>query len=252
MVMSEVYKWSCDVLGPLHRTGDLHGCKLENGKVTTPPGFKQAWKGLHEAGWALAGRAQSYGGQQGPFTLHTMVEEFLSGANTAFNMYPGLTLGAAEVIHAFGTEEQKQKYCAKHVRRQVRRHDVPHRAARRLRRRRADDHARSRRPTASTRSRGTKIFISGGDHDLTENIVHLVLARTPEAPGGTKGLSLFIVPRDRLDGSGSNDVAVSGIEHKMGINGSATCVLNFGENDNCIGELVGTRGAAGHAARCST
>jgi alkylation response protein AidB-like acyl-CoA dehydrogenase len=239
MVMSEAYKWSCDVLGPLHRAGDLHGCKLENGKVTTPPGFKQAFKALHEAGWASLAVPSEYGGQQGPFTLHTMVQEFLSGANTAFTMYPGLTLGAAEVIQAHGTDEQKQRYCEKLfsgkfggtmcLTEPEAGSDVGASTTRAI-----------RLGDGKYKISGTKIFITGGDHDLTENILHLVLARTSDAPGGTRGLSLFIVARDRLDGSGSNDVTVAGIEHKMGINGSATCMLNFGENDGCIGELVGS------------
>jgi alkylation response protein AidB-like acyl-CoA dehydrogenase len=238
MVMSELYKWACDVLGPLHRVGDLHGCKLENGKVTAPPGFQKAWKSLYEAGWAGLSVPSEFGGQAGPATLYTVSEEIMSGSNTAFTMYPALTMGVAEVIHAHGTDEQKQKYCHPL-------YDGSFGGTMCL----TEPHAGSDVGAALTRAiplgngkykiSGNKIFITGGDHDLSKNILHLVLARTPDAPPGTSGLSLFIVPRDRLDGSGSNDVSVAGIEHKMGINGSATCQLNFGENDNCIGELVG-------------
>jgi alkylation response protein AidB-like acyl-CoA dehydrogenase len=240
MVMSELYKWACDVLGPLHRIGDLHGCKLENGKVTTPPGFREAWKSLYEAGWGGLSVPSEFGGQQGPATLYTVSEEIMSGSNTAFTMYPALTLGVAEVIHAHGTDEQKQKYCQPL-------YDGTFGGTMCL----SEPHAGSDVGANTTRAvrlgdgtykiSGTKIFISGGDQDLTKNILHLVLARTPDAPSGTSGLSLFIVPRDRLDGSGHNDVTVASIEHKMGINGSATCVLNFGENDGCFGELVGTQ-----------
>ncbi|ACY17548.1 acyl-CoA dehydrogenase [Haliangium ochraceum] len=238
MVISEVYKWSCDVLGPLHRTGDA-GCKLEDGKVSTPAGFKAAWKSLYEAGWNSLSVSSEYGGQQGPTTLHTMAEEFMSGANTAFTMYPGLTLGVAELIEAHGTDEQKQALCEKL-------YDGTFGGTMCL----TEPHAGSDVGANTTRATpigdgkykisGTKIYITGGDQDLSENIIHMVLARTADAPQGTRGLSLFIVPRDRLDGSGSNDVSVAGIEHKMGINGSATCILNFGENDECIGELVGS------------
>ncbi|GAB4566358.1 MAG: acyl-CoA dehydrogenase C-terminal domain-containing protein [Haliangiales bacterium] len=238
MVMGEVYKWACDILGPLHQAGD-QGCKLENGKVTTPKGFKEAWKALYEAGWGSLATSSEFGGQDGPATLHTMAEEFLSGANTAFTMYPMLTLGVAEVIAAHGTEEQKKTYCEQL-------HDGRFAGTMCL----TEPHAGSDVGASTTKATplgdgkykitGTKIYITGGDHDLSDNIIHLVLARTPDAPSGTRGLGLFIVPRDRMDGSGSNDVAVGSIEHKMGINGSATCVLNFGENDDCVGELVGT------------
>ncbi|WP_428263141.1 acyl-CoA dehydrogenase [Haliangium sp.] len=238
MLMGEVYKWATEVLGPLHQVGD-QGCKLSDGKVTTPPGFRDAWKALYDAGWAGLAVTSEYGGQDGPATLHTMAEEFLSGANTAFTMYPMLTLGVGEVIATHGTDEQKATLCGKLF-------DGTYGGTMCL----TEPHAGSDVGANTTKATrlgdgrykisGTKIYITGGDHDLSENIIHLVLARTPDAPAGTRGLSLFIVPRDRLDGSGSNDVSVGGIEHKMGINGSATCVLNFGENDDCIGELVGS------------
>lgn len=238
MVLGEVYKWSCEVLGPLNPVADAQGCRVEDGKVKTPKGFKEAWKSFHEAGWGSMAVSSEYGGQDGPFTLHTVAEEMLSGANTAFNMYPGLTLGVGEVIGECGTPEQKKAFCAKLC-------AGTFAGTMCL----TEPHAGSDVGASTTRAtpigdgkykiEGTKIFISAGDHDMAENIIHLVLARTPDAPHGTRGLSLFIVPRDRLDGSGGNDVSVGGIEHKMGINGSATCVLNFGENGACIGEIVG-------------
>lgn len=239
MVLGEIYGWCTEVLGPLNSVGDSHGCTLQDGKVIAPEGFKHAWKSLYQAGWMGLAVSDEWGGQNGPFTLHTVAEEMLSGANTSFNMYPALTQGAADVINEFGTPEQRKALCGKL-------NDGTFAGTMCL----TEPHAGSDVGSSTTRATrvgdgtykitGTKIFISGGDHDLARNIVHLVLARTEDAPAGTRGLSLFIVPRDRLDGSGSNDVLVGNIEHKMGIKGSATCTLNFGENDGCIGELVGT------------
>ena len=238
-VLDEVYKWACEVIGPLNSAGDKRGCVLVDGKVTAPPGFGEAWKSLYEAGWRTLALEEKFGGQAGPFTLHVLAEEIMSGANTAFNMYPGLTQGAADVIGAFGTPEQIEKFCMKM-------HDGTFSGTMCL----TEAHAGSDVGSATTKAtpvgdgtykiEGTKIFISGGDQDFSSNVIHLVLARTPDAPAGTKGLSLFIVPRDRIDGSGSNDVKVGSIEHKMGINASSTCVLNFGDDGNCIGQLVGS------------
>jgi len=240
--LSEAYKWAREVIGPLNATGDAEGCHLEGGHVTTPKGFKAAWKSLYESGWKSVGVDAEYGGAESPRSVQLLVEEFISGANTAFSMYGGLTYGAAEVIEAFGTPEQKALYCE-------RMYSGKWGGTMCL----TEPHAGSDVGSARTKATrnadgtynivGTKIFISAGDHDLTENIVHLVLARTPDAPAGTKGLTLFIVPKVRTDASGklgeSNDVAVGNIEHKMGINASATCILNFGENNACIGVPVG-------------
>lgn len=243
MVLDEAYKFCCEVLGPLNAIGDREGCRFEGGKVKTPPGFRDAWKRLYEAGWKAIGAPAEYDGQGAPATLQICVEEFLCGANPAFNMYPGLAVGAAEVIQHFCTPAQKKLYLHRML------HGVwggtmcltePH----------AGSDVGAARTSAKKLAngrysiKGTKIFISAGDHDLTENIVHLVLARVEGAPPGTKGLSLFLVPKLKItgeDGSlgGDNDVSVANIEHKMGINGSATCVLNFGDEDGCEGELVG-------------
>jgi alkylation response protein AidB-like acyl-CoA dehydrogenase len=237
-VLEEAYGWAQKYLGPYNRSGDEEGCRLENGQVHVPDGFKVAWKALWEAGWRTLAVEESHGGQAGPMTLALMVEEFMSGANTSFNMYPALTHGAAEVIIAFGTPEQQASYVAKLF-------NGTYGGTMCL----TEPHAGSdvgsassvatRRPDGKYDIRGVKIFISGGDQDMSENIIHMVLARTPDAPAGTKGLSLFIVPKLRLEG-GSNDVTVGGIEHKMGIRASTTAVLNFGDSDGCIGELVGT------------
>ncbi|EYF01497.1 acyl-CoA dehydrogenase [Chondromyces apiculatus] len=243
MVVDEAYKFSCEVLGPLNAVGDRTGCRLEGGQVYTPPGFKEAWNKLYEAGWMAVSAEPEYGGQGGPFTLHITIQEFMSGANSAFIMYPGLAFGAAEVIQLFGTDAQKEHYLRTM-------YGGKWGGTMCLTEPQAGSDVGSSRTTAKKLPdgkyaiRGTKIFISGGDHDCAENIVHLVLARVDNAPAGTKGLSLFIVPKVRTNADGSlgeaNDVTVGAIEHKMGINGSATCVLNFGENDGCVGELVGT------------
>jgi len=237
-VLEEVYAWVCKELGPLNSVGDADGCRLEDGKVITPTGFKEAWKSLAEAGWRMLAVDPDQGGQGSPFTVHALAEEMMCGSNTSFNMYPALTQGASEVIERFGTPEQKARYLEKM-------HTGVWAGTMCL----TEPQAGSDVGSATTRAirrddgtydiKGTKIFISGGDQDLTENIVHLVLARTDDAPAGTKGLSLFIVPKVRLDGT-PNDVVCTGLEHKMGIKASSTAMLSFGDNDGCIGELVGT------------
>ncbi|MBC7172635.1 MAG: acyl-CoA dehydrogenase family protein, partial [Polyangiaceae bacterium] len=234
MVLDEVYRFACEVTGPLNQIGDQQGCRIEDGRVKTPEGFKAAWEKLFEAGWATLGSPTELGGQDAPAILHALSSEMLSGSNPAFNMYPGLTLGAAEVIAHFGTERQRNLYvgpmmagsfCGTMCLTE------PHAGSD------VGAATTSARPLPDGRYeiRGTKIFISGGDSDLAENVIHLVLARIEGANPGTKGLSLFIVPRVRVNEDGSlaepNDVAIPSIEHKMGINGSATCVVQFGDED---------------------
>jgi alkylation response protein AidB-like acyl-CoA dehydrogenase len=241
-ILKETYRFATEVLGPLNSVGDREGCKLVDGQVTTPPGFKEAWKQLFEAGLKQIAVPREFGGQGAPYSLYALIEEMTAGANHAFNMYPGLAWGAAEVVAEFGTEAQKRLYADRMF-------NGSWGGTMCL----TESHAGSdvgaattkavRRPDGTYAISGTKIFISGGDQDLTENIVHLVLARLEGAPPGTKGLSLFIVPKHRVSPDGKltrpNDVSVASIEHKMGINGSATCVLNFGEAGECLGELVG-------------
>ncbi len=240
--LAACYRWVCEVIGPLNATADVEGCRIEGGRVMTPRGFKEAWKSLYEAGWKQIAVDEEWGGAGAPQALQVLVEEMISGANTAFGMYSGLAFGAAEVVASFGTDEQKKLYCPRMFGGQWGGTMCL-----------TESQAGSDVGSASTRAtriegggysiRGTKIFISGGDHDLTENIVHLVLARVDGAPPGTKGLTLFIVPKIRPNADGSlgvpNDVSVANIEHKMGINGSATCVLNFGDAGGCIGWPVG-------------
>ncbi len=237
-VLEESYGWVQKYLGPINAIGDEVGCKLENGQVKVPPGFKEAWKALFDAGWRTLATEEKHGGQGGPFTLAMMVEEFMSGSCTSFNMYPALTQGAADVIVTFGTPEQQAKW-------------VPNMTngiwsgTMCLTEPQAGSDVGAAATQATKNADGTynikgnKIFISGGDQDMSANIVHMVLARTPDAPAGTKGLSLFIVPKYKLDGT-SNDVATTGIEHKMGIKASSTAQLAFGDNGTCVGELVGS------------
>ncbi len=241
-ILQETYRFAREVLGPLNGSADREGCKVVDGNVVTPKGFKDAWKQLFEAGLKQIAVPKEHGGQGAPFALYALIEEITSGANTAFNMYPGLAWGAAEVISQCGTEVQKRLFADK----MFNGHFGGTMCL-------SEPHAGSDVGSANTKAvkqadgrykiTGTKIYISGGDHDLAENIVHLVLARIEGAPAGTKGLSLFIVPKKRVGADGAsgqlNDVQVASIEHKMGINGSATCVLNFGENGECFGELVG-------------
>jgi alkylation response protein AidB-like acyl-CoA dehydrogenase len=241
-VLKETYRFAREVLGPLNASADRSGCRLEKGAVLTPEGFQGAWKQLYENGFKSLGVSPEHGGQGAPTLLTVLVEEMLSGANPAFAMYSGLAYGAAGLILECAGPEQVRRYADRmfdgtwggtmcltepHAGTDVG----------------AAKSAARKQPDGSYKLKGTKVFISGGDHDLAENIIHLVLARVEGAPMGTKGLSLFIVPRNRVRPDGSvgenNDVSVASIEHKMGINGSATCVLNFGDADDCVGELVG-------------
>jgi len=243
LMLPEVYRFACEVSGPLNQVGDQEGCKLVDGQVKAPSGFKEAWQRLHEAGWGTLSAEAEYGGQGAPHTLGAIVTELISGSNTSFQMYSGLTLGAAELIASFGTPQQKELFCSKML-------GGTYGGTMCL----TEPHAGSdvgdcttaavKRPDGTYSIKGTKIFISGGDHDLADNIVHMVLARIEGAPKGTKGLSLFIVPKVWVEADGTlgkpNDVATASIEHKMGICGSSTCVLNFGDNDACRGFLCGT------------
>ena len=244
MILDGVYKWAQEVPGPLNHSGDKQGCVLKDGVVTAPKGFKQAWDSLYENGWRGVGLSEEHGGQGGPDTLAMLAGEMISGSNTAFNMYSGLTTGVFEVIEEYGTSEQKKTYLENLV-------NGKFAGTMCLTESQAGSDVGAATSKATPlgdgkyKITGTKIYISGGQQDITENIIHLVLARTPDAPPGTKGLSLFIVPRDHLDGSGTNNVVCAYIEHKMGINGSSTAVLNFGEGGDCVGYLVGTEECKG-------
>ena len=240
--LAECSKFMAETIGPLNSVGDVEGAKLVDGQVITPTGFKEAFKKVVDSGWRMIGMDEEWGGAGAPRTIQGLVNEMMNGANTSFTIYAGLALGVGELISTLGSEEQRQFYCQKIF-------DGKWAGTMCLTEPQAGSDVGASRSRAvkqddgTYKITGTKIFISAGDHDLTENIIHLVLARVDGAPAGTKGLTLFIVPKLKIaaDGTtgGSNDVSVGRLEHKMGINGSATAVLNFGENDGCVGVPVG-------------
>jgi alkylation response protein AidB-like acyl-CoA dehydrogenase len=248
MSLRGAYQFVTETLGPLNSTGDKEGCTIVDGNVKTPTGYKDAWKKVYEGGWKSLSVDAELGGQGAPYVVYTLVEEMLDGANIAFSMYPGLTGGVANLLKEFGTSNQKDRFLQKLF-------EGTYSGTMCLTEPQAGSDVGMARTKAVKRAdgtyniSGTKIFISCGDHDITENIVHMVLARVEGAPAGTKGLSLFLVPKYRVKADGSvgdfNDVTAVNVEHKMGLNGSATCVLNFGENGDCIGELVGNHENSG-------
>ena len=238
-VIEEAAKLAQNVLFPLNLSGDAEGCTFENGVVRTPAGFKDAYTKMIEGGWTSLACDPDYGGQGMPKLVSTVFEEMVSSANTAFGMYPGLSHGAYRALHTHGTSELKQKYLPKLV-------DGTWSGTMCLTEPQCGTDLGLIRTKAepngdgSFRITGTKIFISAGEHDLTENILHLVLAKLPGAPAGTRGISLFLVPKflPAEDGRPGirNGVACGSIEHKMGIKASATALLNF---DGAQGWLVG-------------
>src|SRR5215471_18668071 len=239
-ILGEAAKLSEEVLQPLNRAGDLEGCKRhDDASVSTPMGFKEAFKLVGEGGWLGLSAPAEYGGQGLPITLSQVVTEFQSAANMAFSMYGGLTMGATAALLVHGDAEQKKTY-------------VPNMVAGKwtgtmnltepqcgtdlgLLRTKA-----VKQGDGSYKISGTKIFISAGEHDLAENIIHLVRARIEGAPAGIKGVSLFVVPKFLVNADGSvgsrNGVVCGSIEHKMGIHGNSTCVMNY---DNATGWLIG-------------
>ena len=230
---------SQEVLQPLNRVGDREGCRLENGKIITPTGFKEAYAAVIEGGWTGLIGDPEYGGQGLPYVLGLAVSEMMASANMAFTMYPGLTSGAMEAIEIGGTDQQKALYLPKMISGQwtgTMNLTEPHCGTDLgLLRTKAEPQS-----DGSYRVTGTKIFISAGEHDLAENIIHLVLARIPGGPDGVKGISLFIVPKFLVNPDGSlgdrNAVSCGSIEEKMGIHGNATCVMNY---DGAVGYLIG-------------
>jgi alkylation response protein AidB-like acyl-CoA dehydrogenase len=239
-ILTEGGRFASEVLAPLNRVGDEHGCiRHDDGSVTTPPGFKEAWDRFVDGGWTTLSAPEEFGGQGLPQTIGTAVTEYLLSANQAFEMYHGLTQGAIASIVVKGSDEQTATY-------------LPHMVSGRwtgtmnltephcgtdlgLLRTKAEPQA-----DGSYRISGTKIFISSGEHDLADNIIHLVLAKIAGAPDNVKGISLFIVPKFLVNEDGSlgerNGVSCGSIEEKMGIHGNSTCLLNY---DNAVGYLVG-------------
>jgi alkylation response protein AidB-like acyl-CoA dehydrogenase len=241
-VLDGIGQFAAGEWAPLERIGDTVGAKWTEQGVVMPAGFPEAYKAYVDGGWGTIGSPQAYGGQGLPVSLATAVIETLGTANIAFALAPMLTVGAIESLVHHGSQAQQDAY-------------LPYLATgewtgtMNLTEPQAGSDVGALRTTATPRGdgtfliKGTKIYISFGDHDMADNIVHLVLARTPGAPPGTKGISLFLVPKFRLTADGTpgepNDVRTVSIEHKMGIHASPTCVLAFGDHDDCIGELIG-------------
>jgi alkylation response protein AidB-like acyl-CoA dehydrogenase len=240
-VIEEAGKFAAEVAFPLNISGDTEGCKLDNSTnaVTTPKGFKEAYAQYVEGGWPALSCDPEYGGQGLPFVVNQCVYEMLNSANQAWTMYPGLSHGAYEALHAHGTDEQKKLYLPKltsGVWTGTMCLTEPHCGTDLgLLRTKAEPLA-----DGSYKITGNKIFISAGEHDMAENIIHLVLARLPDAPKGSKGISLFVVPKflPKADGTPGerNPIFCTGLEHKMGIHGNATAQLTI---DGAVGTLVG-------------
>lgn len=227
---------------PLARAGDTDGPKWTEEGVKMPAGYPEAYKAYVDGGWGTIGSPEGFGGQGLPFVLSAAVLETLGAANMGFALAPTLTVGAIEALLHHGSPEQQALYLPKLS-------SGEWTGTMNLTEPQAGSDVGALRSRAVPRGdgtysiSGTKIFISFGDHDMADNIVHLVLARTPDAPAGTKGLSLFLVPKYRLDADGNpgapNDIRVVSIEHKMGLHASPTCVLSFGDHGECVGELIG-------------
>ena len=239
-VLTEAGKFCEEILFPINQSGDLEGCtRHDDGSVTTPKGFKEAYNAYSEAGWGLLTAPEEFGGQGLPHVIGFPVEEYRNAANQAFAMYPGLTQGATAAILVKGSDEQKATYVPKMIAGEwggTMNLTEPHCGTDLgLIRTRAVPNG-----DGSYAVTGTKIFISSGEHDLTENIIHLVLAKTPGAPDSVKGISLFIVPKFLVNDDGSlgdrNMLSCGSIEHKMGIHANSTCVMNY---DGAKGWMVG-------------
>ncbi|MFN8036851.1 MAG: acyl-CoA dehydrogenase [Acidimicrobiia bacterium] len=242
-LLAEAGRFMADTVGPLNAVGDRVGCvHHEDGTVTTPPGFKEAYAQYVEAGWGAVPFDEGYGGGGFPWIVGLALQELLTSSGMSFSMAPLLTQGAIDAIEHHGSEEQKLRFLPKMV-------TGEWTGSMNLTESQAGSDVGALRTKAERQVdgtyliSGTKIFITFGEHDMADNIVHLVLARTPDAPPGTKGISLFIVSKFLLNDDGTlgarNDVACVSIEHKLGIKASPTCVLAFGEHDGAVGYLVG-------------
>lgn len=238
-ILEEGAKFAERVLAPLNQVGDREGCQLTDGEVKTPAGFKEAYQQFVEGGWPSLAHDPEWGGQGLPESIGIVLNEMVGSANWSWSMYPGLSHGAMNTIEAHGTEAQKQTYLTKLI-------SGEWTGTMCL----TESHCGTDLGMLKTKAEpqadgsytisGTKIFISAGEHDMADNIVHIVLARLPDAPQGTKGISLFIVPKFLPDGAGNvgerNSLSCGSLEHKMGIHGNATCVMNF---DGATGYLIG-------------
>jgi acyl-CoA dehydrogenase len=241
-VLEEAGRFASDVLAPLNRVGDENGIKLDDGQVTTAPGWPDAYQRWTAAGWNAVSGPEAFGGQGLPLAINAACTEIWSASNIAFGLCPLLTLSAIEALDAHGSDELKKIYLEKLVSgawtgtmqltEPQAGSDV---GALRTRAERA--------PDGSYRIKGTKIFITYGDHDMTDNIVHFVLARLPDAPAGTRGISLFLIPKFLVNADGSlgqrNDIYASGVEHKLGMHASPTCTMTMGDHGGAVGYLIG-------------
>ncbi|WP_018981996.1 acyl-CoA dehydrogenase C-terminal domain-containing protein [Salinimonas chungwhensis] len=238
-IHSEAAKFADNVLAPINQSGDQEGCHWSNGEVTTPAGFKEAYQQYVEGGWPSMSHPEKWGGQGLPYSLATSIAEYFSGANHSWAMYPGLSQGCISTLLAHGSDTLKAQYLPKLISGQwtgtmclTEAHCGSDLGMLRCKAQPNED--------GSYSLSGTKIFISAGEHDFADNIVHIVLARLPDAPAGTKGISLFVVPKYNVTDEGEladrNQVQCGSIEHKMGIKASATCVINF---DGAKGYLIG-------------
>jgi len=246
-ILEEAGKLAENVLAPLNPVGDQQGCILENGAVRTPDGFKAAYDQMRAGGWMGLDADPDYGGQGMPYLLQSTVGEIFVSANMAFNMYQGLTHGAMSAIHVHGSDSQKQMYLPKMI-------EGSWSGTMNLTEPQCGTDLGLIRTKAEPQDDGTykvsgqKIWISAGEHDLTDNIIHLVLAKIPGGPDGVKGISLFIVPKFLVNDDGSlgarNALSCGGLEKKMGIHGNATCVMNY---DGATGFLIGEMHKGMHA-----
>lgn len=241
-IVEGIGQFAAGEFAPLNRKGDLEGARLNDGTVLLPHGFAAAYRAFVDQGWNAVAGDEAFGGQGLPFTLAANVLENLGAANMAFSLLPMLTVGAIEALHHHGSDDQKAVYLAKLV-------SGEWSGTMNLTEPQAGSDVGALRTSATPIGegryaiKGTKIFITWGEHDLASNVVHLVLARTPGAPAGSRGISLFVVPKFHVNADGSlgarNDLRCVGLEHKLGIHASPTCVMSFGDNDQCFGELVG-------------
>lgn len=240
-ILEEAGKFAGDVLAPLDAIGDKTGAKLANGVVTTVPGWIDAYRGFAEGGWVGVAASHEHGGHGLPLAVASAVTELWSAANMAFGLCPMLSQAAIEVLEAYGTPSQKTKYLSPLI-------EGRWTGTMNLTEPQAGSDLSAVRAKAVPenghyRISGQKIYITYGEHDMTPNILHLVLARLPDGPPGIKGISLFLVPKFIVSDSGEigarNDIRCAGIEHKLGIHASPTCVLAYGDNDGAMGELIG-------------
>lgn len=243
-VLEEAGKFAADVFAPLNRIGDIAHSKAKDGVVITPKGFKEAYQRFVENGWLTLAQSPDYGGQGLPFTLHMAVSEFWNSANVSMALCPMLSAGGIDALMAHASDDLKQKYLPKLI-------SAEWTGTMNL----TESHAGSDLSNLKTKAtpngdhyliKGQKIYITWGEHDMADNIMHIVLAPLVDAPAGVKGLSLFLVPKFLVNEDGSlgqrNDVTVVSTEEKMGINASPTCVMSFGDNDGAIGYMIGEPG----------